>query len=245
MEITFENVTFGYRARNTPVLSGLNLCIPTGRTILLGPNGAGKSTMLAIAASVLPLGRDRGSVRIGGLLPDGRRARAEYRRRVAWMPQTVRAASGVSVRQQVALHGWLAGLNKEHAWEQALVALARVDLSDLADQRSTKLSGGQRARMGLAQALVHAADVLLLDEPTAALDPDQKDSFASLLNTIAKDKVVVVSSHDVSDLEASYDRVVVLDRGEVRFEGSTSDFLLTGDRTLSPVEAYRTALGTA
>lgn len=243
MEITFEDVTFGYRSRDVRVLEHLDLTIPEGRTILLGPNGAGKSTLLAIAASVLPLGRDRGRVTVGGLAPEGRRDRAEYRRHVAWMPQTVRAATGLTVRQHVAMHGWLAGLDKARAWEESLRALARVDLTDLAERRATKLSGGQRARMGLAQALVHGADVLLLDEPTAALDPDQKDSFARLLDTISTDKTVLVSSHDVSDLEASYDRVVVLDRGQVRFTGTTAEFLRGADRNLAPVEAYRVALG--
>lgn len=244
MEIKFDDVTFGYRSRDVRVLENLHLSLPDGRTILLGPNGAGKSTLLAIAASVLPLRQDRGRVTAGGLAPTTRSNRAEYRRRVAWMPQTVRAATGLTVRQQVALHGWLAGLDRAQAWDQAMCALARVDLADLADRRATKLSGGQRARMGLAQALVHSADVLLLDEPTAALDPDQKDSFARLLDTISADKNVIVSSHDVSELEASYDRVVVLDRGHVRFAGSTEEFLRGGGRDLAPVEAYRAALGT-
>ncbi|MFZ2502025.1 MAG: ATP-binding cassette domain-containing protein, partial [Nocardioides sp.] len=161
----------------------------------------------------------------------------------AWMPQSVRATSGVSVRQQVALHGWLAGMSKTHAWDEAFNALRQVDLSDLAQRRATKLSGGQRARMGLAQALVHDADVLLLDEPTAALDPDQKDSFVALLNRIAAEKIVVVSSHDVSDFEASYDHVVVLERGQVRFDGPTTAFLRPDGHDRTAVEAYRDALG--
>ncbi len=241
MDLRFNNVSFGYRSRDAEVLTELTLRIPAGRTILLGPNGAGKSTLLAIAASVLPLKRDRGGVAAGELTPRSRRERSAYRRRVAWMPQSVRASSGLSVRKHVALHGWLAGLTKSQAWDESLTALAGVDLQDMADRPATKLSGGQRARMGLAQALVHSADVFLLDEPTAALDPDQKDQFALLLNAIAKEKVVVVSSHDVSDLATSYDRVVVLADGRVRFDGTTAEFLDADGSDLTAVEAYRRA----
>lgn len=242
MHLQLRHVDFAYRSRGARVVRDLNLTIPVGRTILLGPNGAGKSTVLAIAASVLPLARDRGSVEIEGLVPRSSRDRSAYRRRVAWMPQSVRATSGLSVRQQVALHGWLAGLSRAHAWGEALRVLHVVGLADLADHRATRLSGGQRARMGLAQALVHSADVLLLDEPTAALDPDQKDRFAVLLRSVAEDKVVVVSSHDVSDLASSFDRVVVLVEGRVRFDGTTADFLDDSGSTLTAVEAYRRAL---
>jgi ABC-2 type transport system ATP-binding protein len=96
--------------------------------------------------------------------------------------------------------------------------------------------------MGLAQALVQGAEVLLLDEPTAALDPDQKDAFAVLLNDLVADMTVVVSSHDVSDLAESYDRVIVLNDGRVRFDGSTSEFMQPAGRPVSAVEAYRAAL---
>ncbi|MBO9521081.1 MAG: ATP-binding cassette domain-containing protein [Nocardioidaceae bacterium] len=242
MNLTFEDVRYSYRRRDRPVLDGLRLSIPAGRTILLGPNGAGKSTLLAIAASVLPLGEGRGRVAVDGVTPDRRGSRVRFRRRVAWMPQTVTPAAGVTVRQQVALHGWLAGMPRTAAWTEARRALVQVGLEQLADARSTRLSGGQRARMGLAQALVHAADVLLLDEPTAALDPDQKEAFVSLLARVSGDKVVVVSSHDVSDLEASYDRVVVLEEGQVRFEGPTAAFLRNGAETRRPVDAYRAVL---
>nr|MBA3781069.1 ATP-binding cassette domain-containing protein [Nocardioides sp.] len=183
-----------------------------------------------------------GRVTVGGATPKGRRGLMEYRRRVAWMPQTVRAAAGLSVREQVALHGWLAGMNKKQAWGDALAALGRVALTDLADHKAAALSGGQRARMGLAQALVHDAELVLLDEPTAALDPDQKQSFVALLHEVAAGRNVVVSTHDASDLEATYDRVIVLSEGSVKFIGSTSEFLRPFDVEVSVVEAYRTAM---
>jgi len=97
--------------------------------------------------------------------------------------------------------------------------------------------------MGLAQALVHGAEVVLLDEPTAALDPDQRQSFAELLAEVSTGRTVLVSSHDVSDLADSYDAVVVLEAGAVRFHGTAADFLDRGGADRSAVGAYRAVLG--
>jgi ABC-2 type transport system ATP-binding protein len=96
--------------------------------------------------------------------------------------------------------------------------------------------------MALAQALVHGAEVLLLDEPTAALDPDQKESFADLTAQLADGRTIVVSTHDVSDLTTAYDQVVVLDHGHVRFAGTINEFVTAEQGVLSAVDAYRRAI---
>lgn len=239
-DVEFVETSFRYRSREPYVLHQFNLTIPAGRTILLGPNGAGKSTILGLAASVLR--PDRGRVAISGLEARGRKRTAEYRRRVSYMPQVTPVASGLTTREQVALHGWLAGMTRADAWRASLNALRRVDLEPHADRAAAKLSGGQRARMGLAQALVHAAELLLLDEPTAPLDPDQREIFNTLLTEVANDCTVVVSSHDVAELATSYDHVSVVAGGQVAFHGTTSEFLQSDSAPISAVEAYRTAV---
>jgi ABC-2 type transport system ATP-binding protein len=241
VDVVIERATFRYRSRDAPVFEGLDLVFSPGRTILLGPNGAGKSTLLAAAASAVPV--NSGSISVGGVSADSRRDRSRYRGRIGWMPQAVRAAGGLKVREHVALHGWLAGLSRAAAWERSRDALVRVGLDDLENRKATSLSGGQAARMGLAQALVHGADVLLLDEPTAALDPDQKESFGTLVAELADGRTIVVSTHDVSDLATTYDHVVVLDHGRVRFTGTTDQFVATDAGALTAVDAYRRAIG--
>jgi ABC-type multidrug transport system ATPase subunit len=222
------------------VIEDLALTLTPGRAILLGPNGAGKSTVLGLAASAFV--PRRGSVTLGGLATNERRDRKEYRAAVAWMPQVVRAASGVTTREQVALHGWLKGLSRTEAWWRSQEALRRVDLSDRADEKASRLSGGQRARMGLAQALVHDASALLLDEPTASLDPDQRERFATLLRDTAGDRTVLVSTHDVSDI-ADYDRVLVMTDGRLRFDGSLATFLEVAGPERTALSSYRAITG--
>ncbi|MFG2292646.1 ATP-binding cassette domain-containing protein [Streptomyces sp. NPDC048603] len=220
MVLVLDDITFGYSAR-TPVFSGFGLVADASATVLLGPNGAGKSTLLGLAAS--QLSPARGSVSFGGARPD-RRGLAAYRRRVAWIPQQITPVPGLTVREQVAYAGWLKGMDRRAAWEASGRALERVGLADLAGRRSNRLSGGQLRRTGIAGALCHSSELILMDEPTAGLDPVQRRVFRELVAELSRTVQVVVSTHQTEDLADLYDRVVVLDRGAVRFRGSPAEF---------------------
>ncbi|WP_306188764.1 MULTISPECIES: ABC transporter ATP-binding protein [unclassified Streptomyces] len=218
--IRLEHCTFGYGRSKPPVLNDLTYTIPDGFTVLLGPNGTGKSTLLKLACG---LHRPRtGSVRMGSV---SSRDHA-YLRQVAWMPQTVTAMTGLTAREQVAYTGWLKGMNQSDAWDAALTALGRVDMADRADAKTRQLSGGQLRRVGVASALVHGAGVLLLDEPTAGMDPTQRRVFRDLILGLATAEVrVLMSTHDVADLAEEADQVTVLRHGRIAFTGPTRDFL--------------------
>lgn len=205
------------------VFSGLDVTF-FGRTVLLGPNGAGKSTLLALLADALQ--PQEGAV----LLDDVQRARRgpgrrDFRRDVAWLPQVVRVFPGLTVKEHVAYMGWLKGLSRAEAWQAAPLALETVDLASISDRKASQLSGGQARRMGIAGALSHGARVLLLDEPTAGLDPDQRERFRGLLQRLEQDLTVVVSTHQTEDVADSYDHVAVLVSGHVPFAGSLSQFI--------------------
>lgn len=232
MSVTVSDCSFSYR-RNIPVLAGLTVTFGEGATVLLGPNGAGKSTLLALAASALR--PDRGTARLAdGLSPAGRKGLRAYRRRVSWLPQQVRPLGSLRVREQVAYAGWLKGMSRRDAWDASQRALSRVSLTDLAQRRGTQLSGGQLRRLGIAQALVHDAEVVLMDEPTAGLDPLQRGNFRDLVADLRGQLSVIVSTHQTEDLADSYDAVVVLDAGRVRFHGSVADFLATAAPGTAP-----------
>ncbi|WP_405600773.1 ATP-binding cassette domain-containing protein [Streptomyces sp. NBC_01410] len=221
MSLHFSRIAFRYN-RSASVFTGLDLTIDNPTTVLLGPNGAGKSTLMALAATHLR--PEHGQVTWKDQSPVSRRGKADYVRAVAWLPQEIVAIPGLTVREQVAYSGWLKGMSRSSAWQASADALTRVNLGDLADRRSHQLSGGQKRRMGLAGALTHQSELILMDEPTAGLDPTQRRVFRGLLEELSADVNVVVSTHQTEDLADSYSQVVVLDRGMVCFQGSTEDF---------------------
>ena len=242
--LTFEHVSFRYRSTfrgqpATAVVEDFSWSLPPGKTVLLGPNGAGKTTLLSLAATSLRPAA--GEIRLDGL--SSTRERRALRRSIATMPQGVHPIPGFTAREQVAYVGWLRGLDTASAPAAALVALERVGLGAMADTMVSCLSGGQVRRVGLAQALVRPAQVLLLDEPTAGLDPAQRARFRELLAELPVDVPVLVSTHQVDDLTELFDTVVVLDRGVVCYQGSPGDFQqLAPDDSARPAEAAYLAL---
>ncbi|GAA2245120.1 ABC transporter ATP-binding protein [Streptomyces amakusaensis] len=221
MSIAFTGCTYRYGRKLRPVLNDLSYRTPDGVTILLGPNGAGKSTVLKLAASVIR--PQSGRISVNGV---GSRSR-EYRKHVAWMPQSITAMAGLTSREQVAYAGWLKGMNRSDAWEHAKKSLGMVDLAEKADSKANTLSGGQLRRLGVASALVHECRVLLLDEPTAGMDPTQRRTFRTILTNIVDRKgiQILMSTHDVADLADDAHHVTVLLEGQVRHDGTTQDFL--------------------
>ncbi|MFE7189896.1 ATP-binding cassette domain-containing protein [Kitasatospora sp. NPDC057541] len=222
MALEFHRIDFQY-SRKALLFTGLDLRIDNPATVLLGPNGAGKSTLMALAAS--QLSPHRGLVTWRGVNPAaGDGDRAAYRRAVAWLPQQITPVPGLSVREQVAYCGWLKGMSRTAAWRASAGALARVGLSGLADRPGHQLSGGQLRRMGIAGCLAHHSELILMDEPTAGLDPTQRAVFRSLVEELTGEVGILVSTHRTEDLAGTYRHVVVLDRGQVRFQGATEEF---------------------
>lgn len=214
-----NDVRFAYGSiRRRPVFDGLSWCVAPGvTTLLLGPNGAGKSTLLKLLAGQERT--DSGSVTLNGI-----DERASLYARVGWMPQDIRAARGLSAREQVQYAAWVGGSARREAESLATEALQLVRLSDQAGVRSSALSGGQLRRLGLAQACVRGGDVLLLDEPTAGLDPAQTLNFRRVLKGLDYPGGVVISTHQVADLSGDFDRVAVLSKGGVIFDDVVEAF---------------------
>ncbi|WP_324615769.1 ATP-binding cassette domain-containing protein [Streptomyces sp. NRRL S-118] len=208
-------------------------------TVLLGPNGAGKSTLIALAASHLtPSG---GRVAWRDLDASNWRQRAQYRQQVAWIPQHITPVPGLTVREQIAYAGWLKGLSRSDAWKASAHAITRVGLQELADRKSHEVSGGQLRRMGIAGALTHRSEIILMDEPTAGLDPTQRGVFRNLVAELSQSVHVLVSTHQTEDLADLYHEVVVLDRGSVCFQGSTEQFYALAGSAPSPRERAEAA----
>jgi ABC-2 type transport system ATP-binding protein len=200
-------------------LDAVDLQIGSGVTGLLGPNGAGKTTLLRIAATVLA--PDTGTVRLLGLDPERADERLAVRRRLGYLPQEPGFHQHFSAFEFVdyvaILKEWT---DRRSRHDEVRRVLGLVGLSDTMHRRISRLSGGMRRRVAIAQAFLGRPELLLLDEPTAGLDPEQRLRFRELLGTAAAGTTVVLSTHQTDDVAALCQRVVVLLGGRVRFAGT-------------------------
>jgi ABC-2 type transport system ATP-binding protein len=209
------------------IVHDVDLQIGTGTTGLLGPNGAGKTTLLRALATALPVAG--GSLRLFGTDVSGARigrSRAglqALRRRIGYAPQLPLVLRHLTVLDQVRYAGWLKGLDVGAASLGALHVLKMVDLADRAPDRTKTLSGGMLRRLGIAMALVGDPELLLLDEPTAGLDPDQRVAFRDLARRLGQTRTVLLSTHLIEDVAAVCDRIVVLAAGRTVFDGTAED----------------------
>ncbi len=208
----------------TAALSDVDLALAPGITGLLGPNGAGKTTMLRILATALA--GDRGSVRILGVDPATPEGRVAVRRRLGYVPQETGFPRGFTafafVDYLAILKEWT-DLPSRHDEVRRVIDL--VGLGDVATKRVSALSGGQRRRVVLAQAMLGRPDLLILDEPTAGLDPAQRGRLRDVLGRAGESATVVISTHQTEDVAALCERVVVLDGGRVLFDGTVADMV--------------------
>jgi len=219
----------------TVALDSVSLQLDRGIVGLLGPNGAGKTTLLSILATVAS--PDSGRLSVFGYDPDDAAQRLEIRRHLGYLPQELgyhRHFTVAAFLDYVAILKEITDSGTRHA-EVARV-LAATGLQDRARHRIRTLSGGMRRRLGLAQALLGAPDLLILDEPVSGLDPEQRLRFRELLSSLPGDPVVLLATHQVEDVTAVCSAVVVLLAGRVRFSGTPAELaaLATGRVWLAP-----------
>jgi len=210
----------------TRALDAVDLALDRGITGLLGPNGAGKTTLLSILATVNE--PDAGRVSVLGLDPKDAAERLEIRRRLGYLPQELgyhRHFTVAAFLDYVAILKEITD-RRRRAGEIARV-LAAIGLEDRARTRIRALSGGMRQRLGIAQALLGQPELLILDEPTAGLDPVQRLRFRELLSDLPGDPVIVLSTHQADDIAAICPTVVVLLQGRVQFAGTPSELAAT------------------
>jgi ABC-2 type transport system ATP-binding protein len=215
-----------FRARRITALDGVSLRVEPGQVFgLLGPNGAGKTTTVKILLGLTrPTG---GRAALFGLPASD----PESRRRVGYLPEGHRFPGYLTARQTLAIFGRMSGVDTAILRKRSPELLEKVRLSDWADVRVKKFSKGMTQRLGLAAALVHDPDVLLLDEPTDGVDPVGRREIRDLLQAeAARGKAILLNSHLLSEIERMCDRVAVLRSGRVVAEGRIEDLTASGSR---------------
>lgn len=238
VEVSDLVVRFGKRS----ALDGLNLELDTGVHGLLGPNGAGKTTLMRVLATIAA--PTSGSATVLGHDVRDQKALRDVRRQLGYLPQQFGYYPRFTVREFVEYFAWLKEMRPSSVPAAVDRAIERVGLLDRADDKLKKLSGGMIRRVGIAQAIVNDPDLLLLDEPTAGLDPEQRVSFRELLRAIGVDACVVVSTHLVEDVAAACSHVTLMDEGRAVFRGTPDELATAGDGTSSgdaPIERGYTA----
>lgn len=205
------------RFGDTQAVAGINLSVGEGEVLgLLGPNGAGKSTSMKMVAGFLS--PSAGSVRICGHDIETETIAAQAC--LGYLPEGAPAYGDMTPRQFLNFIAGVRGLKKGLARIRIADAVARTELAHVLDQPIETLSKGFKRRVGLAQAILHDPPVLVMDEPTDGLDPNQKHSVRNLIRALSPGKAIIVSTHLLEEVEALCSRVVIIDRGHIVADGT-------------------------
>ena len=216
-------------------LSDVNLQIPSGMYGLLGPNGAGKSTLMRTIATLQQ--PDTGSIKLDDL--DVLHQPAEVRKRLGYLPQDFGVYPRISALNMLDHMAVLKGFtNKKERREIVDNLLRQTNLHDMRKKALAGFSGGMRQRFGIAQALIGDPQLIIVDEPTAGLDPEERNRFLNLLSDIGKNKVVILSTHIVDDVTNLCPRMAIIAKGGIVREGKPSDLIndLRGTMWVKTVE---------
>ena len=223
MQLEICNVKKQYKDKCA--VNGVNLLLTPGVWGLLGANGAGKTTLMRMIAGIT--GTTEGEIRYDGV--EIHTMGKAYRDIFGYLPQEFGFYPGFSVQDYLEYMATLKGLPKGEADRKIKELLSRLTLEDVKRKKISKLSGGMKRRVGIAQALLNDPEVLILDEPTSGLDPGERVRFRNLLSEFARDRIVLISTHIVSDIEYISTKNAVMKDGKVIAVGGTEDLVMHVD----------------
>ncbi len=201
-------------------LDNVTLTIRQGMFGLLGRNGAGKTTLMKTLATLHK--KQAGEITICGI-PVGHTK--EIRSITGYLPQDFSMYPSMTVEESLDYLGILSGMDDSLRKSRMEMLLNRVNLTEHRKKKVKALSGGMRRRLGIAQALLHDPKVLIVDEPTAGLDPEERIRFRNLLCEVAEERIVILSTHIVGDIEATCEDIAILNEGRILWQGTVSELI--------------------
>ena len=217
MELSLERLTKHYG--NKIAVDCVSAALKPGVYGLLGANGAGKTTLMRMICAIL-------ESTSGEVLLDGKEITlmgADYRNVLGYLPQDFGYYPNYTAMEFLMYVAALKGIPKKIAIKRSQELLEEVGLSHVANKKVSTFSGGMKQRVGIAQALLNNPDILILDEPTAGLDPKERVRFRNLISEYAGDKIVILSTHIVSDIEAIADEVLLMKKGKFVLQGTVPE----------------------
>jgi ABC-2 type transport system ATP-binding protein len=220
MKIEINNLDKSYGSKQ--VLNNINMEISEGMFGLLGPNGAGKTTLMRILTTLLH--KTGGSVRIDGIDIDDK---SKIRPIIGYLPQDFSMYSNMSVYESLDYLAILSGINDDRITRKKRIInlLERVNLERQLRTKVRALSGGMKRRLGISQALLHNPKVLIVDEPTAGLDPEERVRFRNMLTDFAEGRIVILSTHIVEDIEFTCENLAILKEGQMVYQGRVKELI--------------------
>ena len=215
MKLSVDRITKQYK--NKIAVDRISFDLTEGVTGLLGANGAGKTTLMRMMSGIL-------TPTSGEISADGIPVQSEsYRALLGYLPQDFGYYPEFTAKEFLEYFAALKGIERKRAREKTEELLELVGLSDVAKKKIKTYSGGMKQRVGIAQALLNDPKILILDEPTAGLDPKERVRFRTLIEELGKESIVLLSTHIVSDIEHIADRIIMMKDGCLVWQGRQSD----------------------
>jgi ABC-2 type transport system ATP-binding protein len=219
MQLTLDRLTKQYGSKIA--LDRINAIFEPGIYGLLGANGAGKTTMMRLICDILK--PTSGEVTFNGT--NIREMGASYRAVIGYLPQDFGYYPNFTAMSFLLYMASLKGLNARYAKEKSLELLETLNLSEVKDKKIKTFSGGMKQRLGIAQAFLNDPQILILDEPTAGLDPKERVKFRNLISSFAENKIVILSTHIVTDIEYIADEILMIKNGALLKKGAENDII--------------------
>ena len=220
MEIVIDRLSKNYGKKQA--LDNVSFTVEQGMFGLLGKNGAGKTTLMRILATLL--NKSDGNIRICDILVEHA---SEIRKITGYLPQEFSIYPNMTVYQALDYLGTLSGMQTNERKREIDRVLQQVNLTSSKKVKVKALSGGMKRRLGIAQAILHNPKVLIVDEPTVGLDPQERIRFRNLLSEIAADRIVILSTHIVEDIQSTCENIAILDQGKLIYHGSVWELIET------------------
>lgn len=218
-KLKIKNLNFNYK--NKKALDNINLTLKNGVIALLGPNGAGKTTLMKLLVTLYET--ENGEIELNNIKYSKNNERIKSN--IGYVPQDFDMYNNINGQEYLEFVAKMRGIPKSDLKNHIQMVVSKVNLEEFINKKIGTYSGGVRRRLGIAQALIGDSKLIVMDEPTVGLDPEQRNEFRKLLPIISKDAIVLISTHIVEDIQFNCNKLIILNQGKVLYDGTIDEFI--------------------
>ena len=218
-KLKIKNLNFNYK--NKKALDNINLTLKNGVIALLGPNGAGKTTLMKLLVTLYET--KNGEIELNNIKYSKNNERIKSS--IGYVPQDFDMYNNINGQEYLEFVAKMRGIPKSDLKNHIKRVVSKVNLEEFINKKIGTYSGGVRRRLGIAQALIGDSKLIVMDEPTVGLDPEQRNEFRKLLPIISKDAIVLISTHIVEDIQFNCNKLIILNQGKVLYDGTIDEFI--------------------